>query len=77
MAVARRDAIFGRPCAPDFVTRFVPRHLLQRVAHLALQAISRFSGDRYEDPINGKTYRKFLSYGRGDRTRPNAWRPTP
>ena len=60
----------------SFVIRFVPRHLLQRVAHLALQVISPFfRGSRYEDPINGRTYRKFLSYGRGDRTRPNALAP--
>ena len=60
----------------SFVTRFVPRHLLQRVAHLALQAISPFYwGKRFEDPINGRTYRRFLSYGRGDRTRPNALAP--
>ena len=60
----------------SFVTRFVPRHLLQRVAHFALQAISPFYwGKRFEDPINGRTYRRFLSYGRGDRTRPNALAP--
>ena len=60
----------------SFVTRFVPRHLLQRVAHIALQAISPFYwGKRFEDPINGRTYRRFLSYGRGDRTRPNALAP--
>ena len=60
----------------SLVTRFVPRHLLQRVAHLALQAISPFYwGKRFEDPINGRTYRRFLSYGRGDRTRPNALAP--
>ena len=34
-----------------------------------------FRGSRYEDPINGRTYRKFLSYGRADRTRPNALAP--
>ena len=60
----------------SFVTRFVPRHQLQRVAHLALQLCSPFlRGQRYEDPINGKRYRKFLSYGRGNRSRPNALAP--
>lgn len=60
----------------SFVTRFVPRHILQRVAHLGLQALSPlYRGSRFEDPINGKTYRKLLSYGRGDRTRPNALAP--
>lgn len=60
----------------SFVTRFVPRHQLQRVAHIALQACSPFlRGQRFEDPINGKRYRKFLSYGRGARSRPNALAP--
>ncbi len=60
----------------SFVTRLVPRHQLQRVAHLALQLCSPFlRGQRYEDPINGKRYRKFLSYGRGSRSRPNALAP--
>ena len=60
----------------SFVTRIVPRHQLQRVAHLALQLCSPFlRGSRFEDPINGRRYRKFLSYGRGDRSRPNALAP--
>jgi SAM-dependent methyltransferase len=60
----------------SFVTRFIPRHLLQRVAHIALQLISPFYwGSRFEDPINGKKYRKLLSYGRADRSRPNALAP--
>ena len=60
----------------SFVTRFIPRHLLQRVAHIALQLVSPFYwGGRFEDPINGKKYRKLLSYGRADRSRPNALAP--
>ncbi len=60
----------------SFVTRFIPRHLLQRVAHIALQVLSPFyRGSRFEDPINGVRYRKLLSYGRGDRSRPNALAP--
>ena len=59
----------------SFVTRFVPRHQLQRVAHIGLQMVSPFfRGSRYEDPINGRRYWKFLSYGRMERSRPNAWR---
>ncbi len=62
----------------SFVTRIVPRHQLQRVAHLALQLCSPFlRGSRFEDPINGRRYRNFLSYGRGDRSRPNAFFGTP
>jgi len=49
----------------SFVTRFIPRHLLQRVAHLFLQVLSIFyRGNKIEDPINGITYRKILPYGR-------------
>jgi len=60
----------------SLITRFVPRHLLQRVAHIGLQLISPFYwGNRFEDPINGKTYRKLLSYGRGGRSRANALAP--
>lgn len=60
----------------SFITRFVPRHLLQRFAHLALQMVSPFyRGQKFEDPINGRMYRKLLSYGRADRSRPNALAP--
>ena len=60
----------------SFVTRFVPRHLLQRVAHLVLQILSPlYWGNTFEDPINGRGYRKLLSYGRADRSRPNALAP--
>ena len=60
----------------SFVTRFVPRHILQRVAREQLQALSPlYRAALSMDPINGKTYRKLLSYGRGDRTRPNALAP--
>ncbi|MBI1268199.1 MAG: methyltransferase domain-containing protein [Cryomorphaceae bacterium] len=49
----------------SIVTRFVPRHYLQQVAHLGLRLISPFYfGNNIEDPINGKTYRKILPYGR-------------
>jgi len=46
------------------ITRIVPRHVLQQVAHTAMILISPFyRGNRYEDPIDGKTYRKLLPYG--------------
>ncbi|MDG1261361.1 MAG: methyltransferase domain-containing protein [Flavobacteriales bacterium] len=49
----------------SFVTRFIPRHILQRVAHLFLQVLSLFyRGNKIEDPINGIKYRKILPYGR-------------
>jgi hypothetical protein len=48
-----------------FATRFIPRHHLQRVAHLLLRMLSVFyRGNRFEDPITGITYRKLLPYGR-------------
>lgn len=59
----------------SFVTRFIPRHILQRVAHLFLQVLSLFyRGNRIEDPITGITYRKILPYGR-TRSRENALAP--
>ena len=57
------------------LTRFIPRTLLQRVAHLGLQSISwLYSGSSLEDPIDGRLYRKMLPYGRV-RPRPNALAP--
>ena len=49
----------------SLATRIVPRHYLQHVSHFFLQIFSLFMrGDRFEDPINGKTYRMLLPYGR-------------
>jgi len=49
----------------SFITRFIPRHLLQSVASFGLKSIAFFySGKNFEDPITGKTYRKLLPYGR-------------
>ncbi len=46
-------------------SRFVPRHQLQRVAGFVLKIVGIFyRGNRFEDPITGKTYRKLLPYGR-------------
>lgn len=49
-----------------FLLRTIPRPILIKLS-LVFQKISPllYSGDRYEDPINGKTYRKFLPYGYG------------
>ena len=58
-----------------FLTRFIPRTTLQRVAHLGFKSVSWiYSGSRFEDPIDGATYRKMLPYGRV-RSRPNALAP--
>ncbi len=49
----------------SLATRLIPRHYLQHVSHLFLKVFSLFlRGNRFEDPINGKTYRKLLPYGR-------------
>lgn len=48
-----------------FTTRFIPRHILQSVAGFFLKIIGFFySGNKFEDPISGKKYRKLLPYGR-------------
>ena len=49
----------------SFATRIIPRHYLQHVSHFFLRIFSLFlRGNKFEDPINGKTYRKLLPYGR-------------
>ena len=58
------------------LTRFIPRIVLQRGAHLGLRTFSWiYAGSRFEDPIDGKGYRKLLPYGRV-RTRKNALSPS-
>ena len=43
------------------LTRWVPRTVLQRGAHLALQSVAwSYAGNTLEDPIVGKSYRKML-----------------
>lgn len=57
------------------LTRWVPRTVLQRGAHVALQSVAwSYAGSTLEDPIAGKSYRKMLPYGRV-RSRPNALAP--
>ena len=49
----------------SIATRIIPRHYLQHVSHFFLRVFSLFlRGNNFEDPINGKTYRKLLPYGR-------------
>ena len=49
----------------SLATRLIHRHYLQHVSHFFLQIFSLFMrGNKFEDPINGKTYRKLLPYGR-------------
>jgi hypothetical protein len=59
----------------SFVTRFIPRHYLHRVSHFFLSIIGIFYlGKKFEDPIDGKKYRKLLPYGRLN-SRKNALAP--
>lgn len=59
----------------SLLSRFLPRHHLQRFAAFGLWLISPFYyGNRFEDPISGKTYRKLLPYGRIN-SRKNALAP--
>lgn len=49
----------------SFVIRYIPRKYLQLVSGFALKVLGIFySGNNVECPISGKTYRKFLPYGR-------------
>lgn len=59
----------------SFITRFIPRHILQLVAHKMLQVVGFFMrGNKFEDPIDGRTYRRLLPYGRVS-SRANALAP--
>ncbi len=59
----------------SFTTRFIPRHHLQLFAAFGLRILGMFyRGNRFEDPISGKTYRKLLPYGRTN-VRENALAP--
>jgi len=58
----------------SLVIRKIPRKYLQIFSPLALKVIALFyAGNNVECPISGKTYRKFLPYGRIPR--PNALAP--
>lgn len=59
----------------QLATRFIPRPVLHRIAVTAGRCVALFyRGDRFEDPIDGRRYRKLLPYGRTNR-RPNALAP--
>ena len=59
----------------SFILRNVPRTLQQRVSHFILPVVGLFlRGNKHECPIAGKTYRRFLPYGRIE-PRPNVLCP--
>ncbi|RXG28327.1 Methyltransferase domain-containing protein [Leeuwenhoekiella marinoflava DSM 3653] len=48
------------------ILNLVPRPLLIRLSYVARPFLAlSLKGNRYEDPIDGKTFRKFLPYGYG------------
>lgn len=59
----------------SFIIRKIPRKYLQVISPLALKVLAVFyMGNNVQCPISGKTYRKFLPYGRNP-ARPNALCP--
>lgn len=60
----------------SFVLRKIPRKYIQYVSHYVLKVIAIFYyGNNVQCPIDGRTYRKFLPYGRLQ-SRPNALCPS-
>lgn len=58
-----------------FVLNTIPRPLLIRISYIIRPFVALgLRGKKYTDPIDGKSYRKFLSYGYGT-TRPNVLAP--
>ena len=58
------------------VLNTVPRPYLIRMSYLASPFLSLWlKGDKYTDPIDGKSFRKFLPYGYG-KQRPNVLSPS-
>ncbi len=59
-----------------FALNFIPRPWLIRISYWVRPLLaSYYSGNRYEDPIDGSTYRKLLPYGYEGRQRENALAP--
>lgn len=58
------------------VLNTIPRPYLIRLSYLASPLLSAWlKGDRYTDPIDGRSFRKFLPYGYGEQ-RPNVLSPS-
>lgn len=59
-----------------WILRFLPRSFLIRMS-LFFQPLLRvyYGGNKFTDPIDGSSYRKFLTYGYGKTLRPNALCP--
>jgi SAM-dependent methyltransferase len=60
----------------SFLLRKIPRKYIQYVSHYFLRVIAIFYyGNKVQCPVDGRTYRKFLPYGRLE-SRPNALCPS-
>jgi len=60
----------------SFILRKIPRKYIQYVSHYVLRAFAIFyKGNNVQCPVDGRTYRKFLPYGRIE-SRPNALCPS-
>ncbi len=62
--------------AIKFALNNIPRPILIRMSY-AVQALAPvlFKGDKFTDPIDGRSYRKFFPYGYGNTQRENALSP--
>lgn len=59
-----------------FVLNTIPRPFLIKMSYLASPVLAFWlKGDRYTDPIDGKSFRRFLPYGYGEQ-RPNVLSPS-
>lgn len=59
-----------------FALKYIPRPWLIRMSYvIQFFAPLLFGGSRFTDPIDGKSYRKFLPYGYGGNVRQNALSP--
>ena len=59
-----------------FVLNTIPRPYLIKMSYLATPFLSVWlKGDRYTDPIDGKSFKRFLPYGYGEQ-RPNVLSPS-
>lgn len=60
----------------SFILNTIPRPWLIKISYWVLPFLSLYlRGSKYEDPIDGKTFRKFLPYGYG-KQRPNVLSPS-
>ena len=60
----------------SFILNIVPRPWLIKISYLVRPFLALYlRGNKYKDPIDGRTFRKFLPYGYGEQ-RPNVLSPS-